>query len=76
MTDFVSHRIEFSITFVPYRLFCPASLVIARGLAEYAFDPSFNLAEELLKRPRMEFAHDAPARRLRPNSVFICLFIY
>ncbi|KAK7735967.1 hypothetical protein SLS63_003485 [Diaporthe eres] len=46
--------IEFSVTFVPYRLFCPASLVVAQGLSEDAFDPSFGSAEELLKRPLME----------------------
>lgn len=45
---------EFSATLVPYRLFCPASLVLARGLSEDAFDPSFDSAEELSQRPKME----------------------
>lgn len=45
---------EFSATLIPYRLFCPTSLVLARGLSEDAFDPSFDSAEALLQRPKME----------------------
>lgn len=51
---YLFHRIEFAVTLVPYRLFCPASLAIAQGLSEDAFDPPFGSAEELLKRPLME----------------------
>ncbi|KUI64507.1 Mitosis inhibitor protein kinase mik1 [Cytospora mali] len=46
--------LNFSVVFVPYNLFCPASLAIARGISENAFDPPFDSAEDLLERPLME----------------------
>lgn len=40
--------------FVPYNLFCFASLVVARALADDAFDPPFDSPEDLWRRPVME----------------------
>lgn len=51
---YASRRLEFSVVFTPYDLFCLASLVVARGLADDAFDPSFDSVEDLLQRPLME----------------------
>lgn len=46
-------RINFPVLFVEYDLFCLASLAVARGLWDDAFDPFFDLAENLLRRPPM-----------------------
>lgn len=49
-----SCRLEFSIALVPYGIFCPTSLVIARAISDDAFDPSFNLVYMLFHRPLFE----------------------
>ncbi|KAL2289652.1 hypothetical protein FJTKL_01892 [Diaporthe vaccinii] len=49
-----SNVLEFSITLVPQKIFCPVSLVVARALADDAFEPSFDSVHSLLSRPNLE----------------------
>lgn len=47
-------RLNLSIALVRNRLLCPVSLVIARALADNAFDPPIDSMETLLTRPLFE----------------------
>lgn len=47
-------RLSFSVVVIPQSLFCLGSLVVAQGIADDAFEPSFGSAEALLQRPLME----------------------
>ncbi|KAB5572287.1 hypothetical protein GE09DRAFT_1216851 [Coniochaeta sp. 2T2.1] len=47
-------KIEFSVTFVPGRTFCLSSFLVARALADNAFDAEYQTYEELLDRPILE----------------------
>ncbi|KAH8751077.1 hypothetical protein F5883DRAFT_386752, partial [Diaporthe sp. PMI_573] len=49
-----SNVLELSVTLVPQKIFCPVSLVVARALADDAFDPSFDSVHSLLSRPDLE----------------------
>lgn len=39
---------------MPYSIFCPVSLVVARALSEDAFDPSFDSMPAIFNRPIFE----------------------
>ncbi|KAI3400990.1 hypothetical protein diail_1198 [Diaporthe ilicicola] len=57
-----SNVLEFTITLVPQKIFCPVSLVVARALADDAFYPSFDSVHSLLSRPNLEHTKCVPLK--------------
>lgn len=51
-------RIEFSIAFLPGRTFCLLSFLVARALADNAFEAGYQTLEELIEKPRLELGID------------------
>ncbi|KAG8162722.1 hypothetical protein KVR01_007200 [Diaporthe batatas] len=54
--------VDFSATFVPEKRICVVSLIVARALADQAFDAGYQSFEEVLNRPNFDGTHWVPLR--------------
>lgn len=55
-------RISFSITLVPNRAFCLASLIITQAINDQAFIAGYNTVEEVFDKPNLETVDFIPLR--------------
>lgn len=55
-------RISFSITLVPNRAFCLASLVLAQAINNQAFEAGYNTIDDVFEKPNLEEVDFVPLK--------------
>lgn len=62
MSANVLPRISFSITLVPNRAFCLASLILTQAINDQAFEAGYNTVEEIFDKPNLETVDFIPLK--------------